>query len=144
MNIRIFTEDDRHALRKIYYESRKHAFYWLDSSLFTLTDFDRDTEGELILVATHRNILIGFISIWEQENYIHNLFIHPESFHHGVGTQLLRVGLDKIDRPATLKCSKPNIKAREFYLSRGWRVVSVGEGLNGKYELMYFKDEVQK
>ena len=144
MNIRKFSENDQHTLQEIYIESRRHAFYWMDSSLFALADFDRDTEGELVWVATYTNGPVGFISIWEPNNFIHNLFVRPEVFGQGVGTKLLNVCLKKIGRPATLKCAKPNTKAREFYISRGWRVVSEGEGPDGKYELMCFDDKIQQ
>jgi len=141
MMIRKFVESDRCALREIYFESRKHAFGWMDASLFTLEDFDYDTEGEVIWVATHTNTPVGFVSIWEPENFIHNLFVHPEAIGQGVGTELLNACLKRIGRPATLKCVKSNSKARRFYLSRGWIVVSEGEGPDGKYELMQFEDE---
>ncbi len=140
MEIRKYTESDRCTLREIYFESRKHAFDWMDSSLFTLEDFDRDTEGELIRVATDIIYPVGFISIWEPDNFIHNLFLHLEETGRGTGTELLNVCLKEIGRPATLKCSELNTKAREFYLSRGWKVVSEWEGPDGKYKLMHFED----
>jgi hypothetical protein len=48
---RFFTEKDRGALQKIYLESRKNAFHWIDDSLLNINDFDRDTDGECIWVA---------------------------------------------------------------------------------------------
>ena len=38
--------------------------------------------------------------------------------------------------PSTLKCSKPNLKARNIYLRQGWQIISDGESLHGEYELM--------
>jgi len=136
MHIRLFIESDRHQLRKIYLESRMHEFSWLNSSLCTPNDFDRDTEGEIIWVATDNNHLLGFISVWKRDNFIHNLFVHPDFVGRGVGTELLQVCLKDIGLPVTLKCSKPNVKARDFYLSKGWLVISEGENVDGKYDLM--------
>ena len=81
MDTRLFAESDRCALREIYLESRTQAFGWMDSSLFSADDFDRDTEGEGIWVATHATGLVGFISAWEPGNFIHNLFVHPKSYN---------------------------------------------------------------
>ncbi len=142
MDIRKYTESDRNRLREIYFESRKHVFSWLNISLFSQLDFDRDTQGEVIWVAILANCPIGFISLWEPDNFIHHLFIHPDFVGRGAGTALLRVCLSEIGQTITLKCSKSNIKAKEFYLSKGWRVLSEGEGLDGKYELMAIDNEI--
>ncbi len=74
MDTRLFSECDRNALRKIYLHSRKHAFDWMDSSLYKEDDFDRDTEGEKIWVATNGSKPVGFISVWEPDNFIHHLY----------------------------------------------------------------------
>ncbi len=89
MDTRLFAESDRCALREIYLESRMQAFGWMDSSLFRLDDFDRDTEGEIIWVAHQATNPVGFISAWEPENFIHNLFVHPKVAGQGVGSALL-------------------------------------------------------
>ena len=134
---RIFNEKDRGALREIYFESRINAFTWLDNSLFNKNDFDSDTDGECIWVATVNGKPVGFISVWEPENFIHNLFVHPSSTGGGIGSALLNVCLKKIGRPARLKCLEKNIDARNFYLSKGWKIVSYGDGPEGKYQLMH-------
>jgi|GEM_PF-4067713 hypothetical protein len=51
IKIREFTEMDRPELQHIYLRSRQQTFYWLNTALFVLTDFDKDTAGEEILVA---------------------------------------------------------------------------------------------
>ncbi len=136
MNIQKFTENDRRALKEIYYASRKKAFYWMDTSTFTPDDFDRDTKDEIIWVAHLNHKPVGFVSIWEQDNFIHSLYVHPESVGQGIGTELLDVCLREIGRPVTLKCSEPNINARGFYLSKGWDTISTGENEDGRYLLM--------
>ena len=136
MQTRFFTEKDRNALQKIYLESRKNAFHWMDKTLFNITDFDRDTDGECIWVATVDNHPVGFISVWVQDSFIHNLFVHPSRLGKGTGSALLKASLKKIGRPASLKCLDKNISAKDFYLSRGWKIVSDGEGPDGKYQLM--------
>lgn len=141
IEVRFFFEKDRGALQKIYFESRRKAFHWMDCSLFKENDFNRDTDGERIWVATVKNNPVGFISAWEPENFIHNLFVHPSSIGMGVGSALLEVCLKKIRRPASLKCLENNVSARDFYLSKGWKIVSNGNGSEGKYQLMQFDEK---
>ena len=135
---RLFTGKDRAALQEIYFESRVIAFNWLDSSPFKKDDFDRDTDCECIWVATVKDKPVGFISAWEPENFIHNLFVQPSNIGRGIGTALLDVCLKKIGRPAKLKCLENNVSAKNFYLSRGWKIISNGEGPDGNYQLMKF------
>jgi GNAT superfamily N-acetyltransferase len=138
---RLFADTDREALRVVYLESRRHAFDWIDASLIEHGDFDRDTEGERIWVATKKSHPIGFISAWVQGNFVHNLFVHPSMFGKGVGAALLKTCLENLGRPAVLKCVSRNTKAAEFYLSRDWKVASEGEGPDGKYFLMHSEGE---
>ena len=140
MDTRLFNESDRKALREIYLQSRMHAFDWMDSYLFKADDFDRDTEGEIIWVATNGTNPVGFISVWEPDNFIHHLFVHPKVKGQGIGSALLNECLNNIGRPAALKCKQQNIKARDFYLSKGWKKVSDGNGPDGKYLLMQFDE----
>ena len=138
IDTRLFVESDRCALREIYLETRMRTFVWMDRSLFRADDFDRDTEGEIIWVATYATKTVGFISVWETENFIHNLFVHPKLAGQGIGSALLNECLNNIGRPAVLKCLAQNIKARDFYLSKGWRIVSGGDSPDGQYLLMHF------
>ncbi|MEZ5589608.1 MAG: GNAT family N-acetyltransferase [Gammaproteobacteria bacterium] len=138
IKIRPRAMSDLNALREIYLESRKNAFDWMDSTEFSLEDFDRDTEGELIWVALRDDKPVGFISVWAPENFIHNLFIHPSALRQGIGSALLSVCLNNIGRPATLKCLIQNADARAFYLSKGWEIASEDDGPDGEYHLMYF------
>ncbi|OOE70824.1 GNAT family N-acetyltransferase [Salinivibrio kushneri] len=133
MDVRRFVETDREALRNIYFESRRNAFGWLDPNSVRLSDFDRDTENEAIWVAEREGSLIGFVSIYEPENFIHNLFVRPSWIGRGCGSELLTTCLKQLGRPARLKCIAENTKALAFYEARGWN--TVGEGVNeeGRY-----------
>ena len=142
MKTRFFTEKDRSDCQRIYLESRKETFHWMDKSLFSLNDFDRDTDGECIWVATINNSPVGFISVWLADNFVHNLFVLSSNFSQGIGSALLSVSLKKIGRPASLKCLLKNMSAREFYLSQGWKIVSHGEGSDGEYQLMQFDKKI--
>lgn len=139
VTIRPFLEDDRPLLREIYRVTRAQAFHWLDGQQMRSEDFDHDTEGERIWVA-ERGRPLGFVSAWEPENFIHNLFVHPDAAGRGVGSALLDACLVHLGRPATLKCLSRSTQSRDFYLHRGWRVTSEDVGPDGKYLLMRLDD----
>jgi GNAT superfamily N-acetyltransferase len=138
METRLFVEDDRTELRRVYLDARKHTFDWLDTSIFTIDDFDLHTKGETIWVAEYGSKPAAFISVCEAENFIHNLFVHPKAAGQGLGSSLLEKCLSSIGRPAVLKCLTLNTPAIDFYLSKNWRTVSEADGPDGKYLLMHF------
>ncbi|GAA3975498.1 GNAT family N-acetyltransferase [Mucilaginibacter dorajii] len=139
MIIRDFSEDDRNALRNIYLVSRRQTFSWFDTSGYTLNDFDKDTEGERILVADKDGAILGFISCWLQDNFIHHLFVHPAYINQGVGKALLSEAIAMLNKPVTLKCLRRNENALAFYRTQGWQIEEKGEGKPGDYFLMSYQ-----
>lgn len=136
MAIREFIEEDRFSLRNVYLETRLERFTWLNGDSLKLEDFDKDTEGERIWVCECSKKVIGFISIWEPDNFIHHLFIQTEFSRRGYGSQLLEICMATIGRPAKLKCVSQNTSALQFYKSKGWRTISKGVSPDGEYQLM--------
>jgi len=133
MNIRAFEEEDRSKLREVYLLGRKHLFSGKSPATFELEDFDQSVGDEELWVAECDDDAVGFISIWAEDNFIHNLFVHPEYMGKGVGSALLEKGLARIGRPATLKCLVKNREAVNFYASRGWRIHAQDAGSQGEY-----------
>jgi len=134
MLVRECTEADRESLSVIYLESRINAFTWLDNSAFKAVDFDRDTADEKILVAEdEQGNLLGFVSIWMHDNFIHHLYVSPQTLRNGVGKALLTAATDLFVLPARLKCMKANRNALDFYASQGWRIESEAVDDHGAY-----------
>jgi len=139
MNIRIATELDYPELRHIYLESRRKRFHWAKAEDLKLEDFDKDTEEELIIIAEEDSRILGFASLYLPENFIHNLFVHPDIFGKGVGARLVTAAIDKMNKPIRLKCVSENQKALSFYENNGWkRVVEEGEP-GEKYWVMIYE-----
>ena len=136
METREYRRTDRAACRRIYREAREQTFTWFDSGSFADDDFDRDTEGELIWVACEDGKVVGFVSAWKPESFIHNLFVDPARRRRGIGTTLLETALAHLGRPASLKCQARNTTAHRFYLSRSWSVAEMGTSPEGDYFLM--------
>lgn len=113
----------RYELRKLYLVSRIDTFFWEEESTFKLTDFDHDTEDELVLVAIKNNKILGFISLYLEDNFIHNLFVLPEKKGMGVGTSLMKEVQTILKKPMKLKCLSRNKDALKFYESKGWKKI---------------------
>ncbi|RIV27762.1 N-acetyltransferase [Fibrisoma montanum] len=123
-------------LRRIYLESRQQTFHWFDTSAYELDDFDQATQNEVIRVALVAGKSVGFISWYEPENFIHNLFIDKNYRNQGIGKALLNHCLAELGRPSRLKCLQENVKALGFYQSQGWQIEAEGKSDNGLYYWM--------
>lgn len=135
LTIRDFKETDREPLRKLYVNVRYESFEWLRKDNFIKDTFDADTEGEWILVAEAGQRVIGFISVWVHENFIHHLYIDSQFQRKGVGTSLLNAVKDKLTFPLQLKCLQNNQQAVSFYSRCGWKAKSEGISAEGFYTL---------
>ncbi|MBL4935554.1 GNAT family N-acetyltransferase [Clostridium sp. YIM B02515] len=130
---------DYDELRKIFFNTRQENFNWVEHGSIKLEDFDSSTEGELILTAKIDNEIAGFISIWEEDKFIHNLFVSSNFKRCGVGKALINQSAKVVGLPLTLKCVKANVNAFHFYLSQGWTIEEeVIE--NEPYYLMKYED----
>lgn len=124
-------------LRKIYLITRQETFKWLEYDNIKLEDFDTSTEGELILTAKINNVIAGFVSIWEEDKFIHNLFVSSDFKRCGVGKALISEAVKAVGLPLTLKCVKENFNAVKFYLSQGWTIVEEVTGQEPYYLMKY-------
>lgn len=89
--VRQAVAQDWDAMRQLFLTSRHHTFPWLPTEDFSLTDLDEQTVGEAIWVAQDvEGKLIGFVSIWEAENFIHHLYVDTTNHRRGVGRMLLQ------------------------------------------------------
>lgn len=136
MTVRPYQEADRPFLRTLYLASRKHTWTWLEDD-FQLEDFDRAVLGETILVAERDGHLLGFASIFTQENFLHNLFVDPQYQGTGAGSALLHAAEETFTRHGSLKCLAKSKNAVAFYLSKGWTIISAGDSPKGEYYLFH-------
>nr|WP_272509797.1 GNAT family N-acetyltransferase [Paenibacillus chitinolyticus] len=119
-------------------ESRRKSFHWADIEAMTLDDFDKHTEGEHIFLVEENNQILGFASLYLPDNFIHNLFVHPDFSGKGAGGLLLQASIEKMEKPIRLKCVSKNHAATKFYESKGWKKV-VEEGTpHEKYWVMEY------
>lgn len=122
ISLQIAQKEDYEDLRKIFLNSRRESFKWMEYDSIKLEDFDSSTEGELILTAKVDNNIAGFVSIWEEDKFIHNLFVSSRFKRLGIGKALIDESVKAVGLPLTLKCVKANVNALNFYLSQGWTI----------------------
>ena len=87
----------------------------------SVIDFEREVEGELTLVATVDERILGYISIWTPDWFIHHLYVDPLAHGTGIGTALLSHSERLTNsHQLSLKCQLANTEALEFYKARGF------------------------
>lgn len=134
--VREVHEADLPRLREIFLSSRRTTFHWNDPALYRLEDFDREAEGERMLVGEVDGQVAGFISWWAPENFIHHLYIEEGFKRRGIGRALMDACLLRIGRPAQLKCVSRNTRALAFYGALGWESIATGRSEDGEYKLL--------
>ncbi|MEZ8696608.1 GNAT family N-acetyltransferase [Vibrio lentus] len=137
MEIKKYHRDYLAALRQLYLDSRSATFTWQDTTVFELSDFERDTDGEQIWVAVEGSEVLGFISIWEPDAFIHHLFVSPHKLRNGAGARLLNLSKQHYST-LSLKCLVANENATDFYHSNGFVIASTYDDGLDSYHLMTF------
>lgn len=136
MVIRHAEPSDLPALRELFLISRRAAFYWQPPASFKLEDFDEQTEGEVKIVALHGAQPVGFISVWEPDDFIHHLHVEPHLSRHGVGRALLLALPGWGAVRYRLKCVSKNKIALAFYLANRFTQIGEGRADNQDYLLL--------
>lgn len=137
IRLRQATPEDSAALATLFLEVRRATFVWKNSAEFKLGDFEVQTLAETITIAENeRGELLGFVSVWEPDSFVHHLFVAQAFQGRGVGRALLEGLASWLSPPLRLKCAAANIRARAFYHSQGWREIERGLSEDGPYVLI--------
>jgi GNAT superfamily N-acetyltransferase len=139
ISVRRAEEKDHPSLARIFLEARKCTFTWQDATAFNLSDFEHETRGEILILAAGGNgTVLGFISVWEPESFVHHLFVDPLFQGRGIGTRLLESLREWLPPPHRLKCLLANPRAHLFYLRKGWtEIARSGIGTGAYAELVW-------
>ncbi len=136
LQLRPLQEQDREPLRAVFVAARDAAFAEAAPGTHKPSDFDRDTDGESIMVALHDGVPVGFAAVWKADNFLHHLFVHPAFQRRGIGKALLAACDPWFGPGPTLKCRQSNRRALGFYLAQGWQLQGEGAGADGAWFLL--------
>jgi len=136
-------EKDIDSLRSLFFKTRLITFSSADISQFKLSDFEEQTKDEYILVALADERVIGFVSVWAADNFIHHLYVDEQFQNQNVGTQLLKAVYDKFGLPISLKCEENNSKAICFYRRKGFMEKGNGQSEIGTYILFELNKKME-
>ncbi|QDU75733.1 putative acetyltransferase [Bremerella volcania] len=110
---------------------------WLPEGSVPEADFAKTTEGERVYVAVLEDgQLIGAVTVWEPESFIHCLFVDHQYQGQGIGTKLMESLTQWLPFPWKLKCLATNRRALDFYRRQGWKKLETGLGDQGTYFLL--------
>lgn len=70
-----------------------------------MEDFDGATLGEAIWVAEDGGVLLGFVSVYREDNFIHNLYVDPHQPPR-IGSALLQAAEATFTATGSLKCGE--------------------------------------
>ena len=138
MKIRKKITNDIDRLEEIFLITRQTTFPNRKEQ-FTIGDFIQSTVGDEVLVGEIDGVVIGFISLYLQDNFIHNLFVDPQYQGQGFGNQLLLFAETQLVKPMTLKVAMDNLKVCSFYEKYRWYKVAEFPNAQEPY-ILYRKD----
>ena len=107
------------------YERVAQRFDWEEPGVRTAESKLSSFEGEEVFVAHEGETLVGFLSLWRADNFVHSLFAEPQG--RGIGPALLAHVAAGADGPLSLKCVDLNSDAQRFYRRQGFFPVDRGE-----------------
>ena len=139
MIIRPGRESDRPFLRTLYLHARKASWTWVKNPDWQLEDFDAATRNETLWVAESDGHRLGFASVWDNDNFLHNLFVDPLWQGKGAGSALLAHVQSTFTSTGSLKCLVQNAQALAFYQRHGWHTEARGFSPEGEYWLMHYR-----
>lgn len=104
----------------LYERSGSAAFTWRPAGYFQAEDFRYFAEEEDVWLAYAGETLVGILSLFVADNFIHCLYVDPDAQRLGVGRGLVAHLRKETGRALTLKLDTPNAAAIAFYEATGW------------------------
>ena len=98
----------------LYVRSGTAAFSWRPVGYFNAEDFIRFAEEEEVWMALMGDALVGILSLFRPENFVHCLYVDPDAQRLGVGRSLVVQLRRETGEPLTLKLDTPNKNAIAF------------------------------
>lgn len=115
---------DLAELEQLFLVARRATFVLRSPEEFKIGDYKESVEGEEVWVAECQQQIVGFISWWRPDKFIHNLFIDPDWQKQGIGSLLLKKAEECLGFPLSLKIEMDNLSVGLFYKKNGFEYIS--------------------
>ncbi|KQW65975.1 hypothetical protein ASE17_14280 [Phenylobacterium sp. Root77] len=112
------------ACAALYERVLRETFLWVPPEQHQASDFLAHAQDEEVYLAQDGDRLLGVAGFHRPGNFLHSLYV--ETRGAGVGKALLDHVTAAADGPLSLKCLSPNLRAQDFYLREGFRIVDIG------------------
>jgi ribosomal protein S18 acetylase RimI-like enzyme len=96
------------------------TFVWRPKNWFKAADFMRFAKEEAVYVAESNGQILGIMSVYRPESFVHCLYVDMPAQGLGVGTALLAHAAKETKGPLALKVDEPNQRALAFYKHLGF------------------------
>ena len=124
LEVRRAQADEIAACAALYERVLRETFTWVPPERHQAADFLSHAVEEEVYLARDGERLLGIAGFYRPNNFLHSLYV--EARGAGVGKALLDHVAAVADGPLSLKCQSPNLRAQDFYLREGFRIVDVG------------------
>ena len=124
LEVRRAQADEIAACAALYERVLRETFTWVPPERHQAADFLSHAVEEEVYLARDGERLLGIAGFYRPNNFLHSLYV--EARGAGVGKALLDHVAAAADGPLSLKCLSPNLRAQDFYLREGFRIVDVG------------------
>lgn len=124
IEVRRARADEIAACAALYARVLGETFTWDPPGRHVAADFLAHALDEEVYLARDGDRLLGIAGFHRPTAFLHSLYV--ETRGAGVGKALLDHVAAVAGGPLSLKCLSPNLRAQDFYLREGFRIVDVG------------------
>jgi len=124
VEVRRARADEIPACAALYARVLGETFTWDPPGRHVAADFLAHALDEEVYLARDGDRLLGIAGFHRPSAFLHSLYV--ETRGAGVGKALLDHVAAVAGGPLSLKCLSPNLRAQDFYLREGFRIVDVG------------------
>jgi ribosomal protein S18 acetylase RimI-like enzyme len=105
----------------------RRTFTWFDRLDDQAAKFRSEAAQEEVYVALAGGRLVGLVSFYRPDSFLHSLYVDYAEHGRGVGAALLAHIEAIAEAPVSLKVQTRNLQARRFYERNGFKIVEEGQ-----------------
>jgi ribosomal protein S18 acetylase RimI-like enzyme len=143
LSIRRARSEEIAACAALYERVGNATFTWRPKNWFQAADFLRFAKEEAVFIAEANGQILGLVSLYRPESFVHCLYVDMPAQGLGVGTALLAHAAKEAQGALSLKVDEPNKRAVIFYKALGFTEKDSGDD-HGVHWLLLKQTEGQR